>query len=361
MRTLAAAQQNIAGTSASAPATRCPTPFAFPFTPLGLSLFDTDPTRILSMLHHQTLLAEEALRWVIFQINIICNAYNTSYSSSRYRGIFFTPNKDHLFNRYNTISDILSKDHQDFLTKRAQLLFKQQIPTVNYPPTQGSATSMKHHYQQPTPPPSTASSLSSLSSAISTSSTSSTSSRYRQDSPATTVQIHLNNNNIKDPLIEELKRKSEETVQEEQEIIEQENGRPNSKESLHEYLRRRSTASVASSSASGLMTSAPSCLNLFNSSEKEKSSSSSTSSSPQPQPQTNPMLLQPPQLKPTLGESLMFTEQLDDDTRCIICNANFPNVWLLEQHVALQHANMGPGKHLYSKHNTKIILNIFFL
>lgn len=43
-------------------ATRCPTPFAFPFTPLGLSLFDIDPSRILTMLHHQTWLAEEALR-----------------------------------------------------------------------------------------------------------------------------------------------------------------------------------------------------------------------------------------------------------------------------------------------------------
>lgn len=41
---------------------RCPTPFAFPFNPLGLALFDTDPSRILSILHHQTLLAEEALR-----------------------------------------------------------------------------------------------------------------------------------------------------------------------------------------------------------------------------------------------------------------------------------------------------------
>lgn len=43
-------------------ASRCPTPFAFPFTPLGLSLFDIDPSRILSLLHHQTWLAEEALR-----------------------------------------------------------------------------------------------------------------------------------------------------------------------------------------------------------------------------------------------------------------------------------------------------------
>lgn len=41
---------------------QCPVPFAFPFNPLGMSLFDTDPSRILAILHHQTLLAEEALR-----------------------------------------------------------------------------------------------------------------------------------------------------------------------------------------------------------------------------------------------------------------------------------------------------------
>lgn len=37
-------------------------PFAYPFAPIGLGLFDTDPSRILSILHHQTMLAEEALR-----------------------------------------------------------------------------------------------------------------------------------------------------------------------------------------------------------------------------------------------------------------------------------------------------------
>lgn len=35
------------------------TPFPFP---LGLGLFDADPSKLLSLLHHQTLLAEEALR-----------------------------------------------------------------------------------------------------------------------------------------------------------------------------------------------------------------------------------------------------------------------------------------------------------
>lgn len=37
-------------------------PFVFPFAPLGLGLFDTDPKRILNLLHHQSALAEEALR-----------------------------------------------------------------------------------------------------------------------------------------------------------------------------------------------------------------------------------------------------------------------------------------------------------
>uniref|UniRef100_A0A182P7X9 C2H2-type domain-containing protein n=1 Tax=Anopheles epiroticus TaxID=199890 RepID=A0A182P7X9_9DIPT len=38
-------------------------PFVFPFAPLGLGLFDTDPQRLLSLLHHQSALAEEALRY----------------------------------------------------------------------------------------------------------------------------------------------------------------------------------------------------------------------------------------------------------------------------------------------------------
>lgn len=45
--------------SLSAPPT---SPFGYPLSALGLGLFDSDPSRILSILHHQTLLAEEALR-----------------------------------------------------------------------------------------------------------------------------------------------------------------------------------------------------------------------------------------------------------------------------------------------------------
>lgn len=33
---------------------------------------------------------------------------------------------------------------------------------------------------------------------------------------------------------------------------------------------------------------------------------------------------------------------IEEETRCVVCNANFPSVWLLEQHASLQHANLGP-------------------
>lgn len=64
---------------------------------------------------------------------------------------------------------------------------------------------------------------------------------------------------------------------------------------------------------------------------KEKSSSSSTSSTP------------PPLIKP-VSDSILFSEPIEEETRCVVCNANFPNVWLLEQHAALQHANLGPNE-----------------
>lgn len=65
------------------------------------------------------------------------------------------------------------------------------------------------------------------------------------------------------------------------------------------------------------------------STSKEKSPSSSTSSSP------------PPLLKP-IHESLLLQETIEEETKCVVCNATFPSVWLLEQHAALQHANLGP-------------------
>lgn len=37
-------------------------------------------------------------------------------------------------------------------------------------------------------------------------------------------------------------------------------------------------------------------------------------------------------------------ETIEEETRCVVCNAHFPNVWLLEQHAALQHPHVGPGE-----------------
>lgn len=122
-----------------------------------------------------------------------------------------------------------------------------------------------------------------------------------------------------------------------------------SKETLGQYLRRRSSSSLAD----GLRYGAGHLSSTETSSCKEKSSSSSTSSTPPP-------LLQPPpstssssstststsssaaHLK-SLAEAALFSEPIEEETRCVVCNANFPNVWLLEQHAALQHANMGPN------------------
>lgn len=64
-------------------------------------------------------------------------------------------------------------------------------------------------------------------------------------------------------------------------------------------------------------------------SPKEKSSSSSSASS-------SPLLLRP------LPESALLQDcNIEEETKCVVCNATFPSVWLLEQHAALQHANLG--------------------
>lgn len=72
---------------------------------------------------------------------------------------------------------------------------------------------------------------------------------------------------------------------------------------------------------------------------KEKSSSSSTSSTPPPAPGTPGHGL----VKSPSDTSSLFSEPIEEETRCIVCNAHFPNVWLLEQHAALQHPILGPG------------------
>lgn len=44
------------------------------------------------------------------------------------------------------------------------------------------------------------------------------------------------------------------------------------------------------------------------------------------------------------GGSSSTGETIEEETRCVVCNAHFPNVWLLEQHAALQHPHVGPGE-----------------
>lgn len=69
-------------------------------------------------------------------------------------------------------------------------------------------------------------------------------------------------------------------------------------------------------------------LSSTETSSKEKSPTSSTSSTP-------------PLIKP-IPESALLQETIEEETKCVVCNAIFPSVWLLEQHAALQHANLGP-------------------
>lgn len=211
---------------------RCPsTPF-LPFPPLGLGLFDSDPSRsLLNLLHHQTLIAEEALR---------------------YRGIFLPSVSQKESIRYNPIAEMLSKEHQELFFRRSALL-RENI-------------------------------------------------RYPMMSPDIEESIH--------------KRKR---LDSEESINKFGDESPsNSKEVLDEILSKRSGSYFKDG------------LRYNPISVAEKSSSSSTSSSP---------LIKP------IHESLLLKDSsslIEEETRCTVCNANFPSVWLLEQHAALQHANLGP-------------------
>lgn len=88
---------------------------------------------------------------------------------------------------------------------------------------------------------------------------------------------------------------------------------------------------------------------------KEKSSSSSTSSTPPLLTQQLSQMLKSPSdtcssLFSSSGGGTGSTgpgitgETIEEETRCVVCNAHFPNVWLLEQHAALQHPHVGPGE-----------------
>lgn len=88
-------------------------------------------------------------------------------------------------------------------------------------------------------------------------------------------------------------------------------------------IRYNPMATSGSGSCSG--SSAPEKATMY----KAISPSSSASSSPTP-------LIKP------VAESVLLQESIEEETKCVVCNATFPSVWLLEQHAALQHANLGP-------------------
>lgn len=217
--------------------TRCPTPF-LPFAPLGLGLFDSDPSRsLLNLLHHQTLIAEEALR---------------------YRGIFLPAASQKESIRYNPIAEMLSKEHQELFFRRSALLRE----NIRYPMISPDIEESIHK-------------------------------RKRFDSDESTLKFG-------------------------------DESPSNSKEVLDEILSKRSNSYFKD----GLRYNPISMPETL--SNKDKSSSSSTSSSP---------LIKP------IHESLLLKDSssmIEEETKCTVCNANFPSVWLLEQHAALQHANLGP-------------------
>ncbi|XP_055304688.1 broad-complex core protein isoforms 1/2/3/4/5-like isoform X2 [Sitodiplosis mosellana] len=231
--------------SLSAPPTP---PFGYPLSTLGLGLFDADPSRILSILHHQTLLAEEALR---------------------YRGILPSPKESSstspnplstAYFRMNPTFDMLFKGQEQLLKQansyknsnrfafnaqdaRRQSLSRQQSPQIEITMTKKSSQS-----QSPSP------------------------SMKKPEETVQNLSMSVNDEDIPDD-------DDEMTAA--------------AKIPLDEILGKNSFLKDSL---------------RFNCNETTSSDCSS----------------------------------IEEETKCVVCNANFPSVWLLEQHAALQHANLGP-------------------
>ncbi|XP_073830414.1 maternal gene required for meiosis isoform X3 [Musca autumnalis] len=380
-------------------AARCPTPFAFPFTPLGLSLFDIDPSRILTMLHHQTWLAEEALR---------------------NRGLLTPPpstSKD-FSHRYNPLSDLLSKDYHpnhmhhlntaDLLTRSSsstpsnmggvgpndlvskqqqhrsitqQQQYKQQPPfNIRYPSPsaffhhqqqqqQHQQSSQHNHVSQQLQPQK----LIKLSRQNTPSPhQSNASGPLHKISERSVTPCHpttKDDNNDSDVPIEMTTTHHDEAAA----IRDRDSGNSSAattssitssmiyKDSLEQLLQRRHSGPSLAAEA-GLKSYTQFLLNSSTptdtSSCKEKSSSSSTSSTPPPAPGTPGQLSlsRSSMLKSPSDTSSLFSEPIEEETRCVVCNAHFPNVWLLEQHAALQHPLLGPAyaKHKETNHRSRL-------
>ncbi|XP_046803165.1 uncharacterized protein LOC111686739 isoform X2 [Lucilia cuprina] len=389
-------------------ATRCPTPFAFPFTPLGLSLFDIDPSRILTMLHHQTWLAEEALR----NRGLLTPPPTSKDFSQRFNPLSDLLSKDYHANHMhlNTAdllarsslssaalaattssaghfggpTDLASKQTQQHRSTPQQQQYKQQQQqppfNIRYP-SPAAFFHQQHHQQQlqqqlqtqkltkstrqstPSPQQTATSSGTSLMSASSSTSLSS----LHKSSERSITPCHKDDDN--DGVIELTTSHHDEAAA----IRDRDSGNSSAattssitssmlyKDSLEQLLQRRHSSGMMTGEAS-LKPYSQLLLNSTTptdtSSCKEKSSSSSTSSTPPPAPGTPGQLSlsRSSLLKSPSDTSSLFSEPIEEETRCIVCNAQFPNVWLLEQHAALQHPLLGPAyaKHKETNHRARL-------
>ncbi|XP_054087265.1 uncharacterized protein LOC105208937 isoform X2 [Zeugodacus cucurbitae] len=375
----------------------CPAPLPFPFTPFGW--FDIAPSRILDMLRHQTLLAEEALRNhnlmnapkdLAHRINLVDFYQNHSHANTAdlLAGVT-VPN-----NRASTVSPVkqtttLPQQQQHKQADRNAIVQQQQQPqqyktqlhhqqpqqqqpfNVRYP----SPAAFFHHQQQQqqqqhlkqmssrqgTPSPH-ATATSTQTKADNTASITTRTSAIEDDDAV--IELTTAHDEARDSGRESAAHTPNNSSAGTSSGLGTSASATSSgalssacspllyKESLEQILqRRRSGSSLGGVSDSLrsytqllLSSSTPGCTDT--SSCKEKSSSSSTSSTPPP---TSALLAQHQLLtqrlnSPSETSSLFGEPPIEEETRCVVCNAHFPNVWLLEQHAALQHPHIGPGE-----------------
>lgn len=240
--------------------------------------------------------------------------------------------------RYNPLVDILSKE-QEFLSKRSNL-FKNNFrhpfniqDFISFNPnlpkdTQNIAAHTNH---SPTPPPSSSTMVSSAaatsaatsSSSSSATTTSAAAKRHRYDD---TVVVNNNNNNQTIVDVDD----------DDDNDIECHPGTSRSPQDNEPSVKRSKDNMMRYPLAPATETSATAAT------KRPASSSSGSSGSPPPsQPQPHHHHHHQQLLRP-IAESMLLQETIEEETKCIVCNATFPSVWLLEQHAALQHANLGP-------------------
>ncbi|XP_031628959.1 broad-complex core protein isoforms 1/2/3/4/5 isoform X2 [Contarinia nasturtii] len=227
--------------SLSAPPTP---PFGYPLSALGIGLFDADPSRLLSILHHQTLLAEEALRYR----GILPSKESSSSSPNPLSSAYF---------RMNPTFDLLFKG-QEQLLKQANSYKNLNRFTFNAQDRRQSLS--------------------------------------RQQSPQIEITLSKKSSQSPSPSM----KKTEETVQNLSMTVNDEDI-PDDDDELN------AAAKIPLDEILGKSSFLKDSLR-FNCNETTSSDCSS----------------------------------IEEETKCVVCNANFPSVWLLEQHAALQHANLGP-------------------